>query len=206
MYKSIIIEYIDKVNFVQNDYGTLVQLLEKSHDNFTNYLFVVVDNIKYEKYPLTLHLSDWAEKKSLILIDEWIWLYFEGNTINQYNSIFKSILWFSKKESTIFNKDLLRTTHIWKDVEWGKREKNYHPLGKDPGNVLLLENAKNGIIQEQNTISNPEIIAKLVLCQIENDTETYHFCSNKPVNLTDIQTFISQKTEVRANISFEKID
>jgi hypothetical protein len=36
-----------------------------------------------------------------------------------------------------FNKDLVREEHIWQHAEWGKREKNYYPLGKDPGNVWL---------------------------------------------------------------------
>ena len=37
----------------------------------------------------------------------------------------------------LFIKDNIREKHIWKDVEWGKRKKNYNPKGKDPGNVWL---------------------------------------------------------------------
>lgn len=39
--------------------------------------------------------------------------------------------------SYYFNKDAIREKHIWKDVEWGKRAKNYNPKGKDPGNVWI---------------------------------------------------------------------
>ena len=41
-------------------------------------------------------------------------------------------------DAYVFDKDKIREKHIWKDVEWGKRTKRYHPLGKDPGNVWLM--------------------------------------------------------------------
>ena len=50
----------------------------------------------------------------------------------------KYVVWFCKKRSNVkFIKDNIREKHIWKDVEWGKREKNYNPKGKDPGNVWI---------------------------------------------------------------------
>lgn len=50
----------------------------------------------------------------------------------------KYVIWLSKKHSLMkFNKDAIREKHIWKDVEWGKRAKNYNPKGKDPGNVWI---------------------------------------------------------------------
>lgn len=57
------------------------------------------------------------------------------------NSIFRDnvlyILWFSKNDDSFFNKDAIREPHIWKDVEWGKRKKNYSENGKDPSNVWI---------------------------------------------------------------------
>ena len=47
------------------------------------------------------------------------------------------IVWLAKTKNHFFNKDVIRESHIWKDVEWGKREKNYNPKGKDPGNVWI---------------------------------------------------------------------
>ncbi|WP_177187389.1 DNA-methyltransferase [Peptostreptococcus sp. D1] len=47
-------------------------------------------------------------------------------------------VWFVKdKKEFHFNKDEIREKPIWKDVEWGKRKKNYNPKGKDPGNVWI---------------------------------------------------------------------
>ena len=47
------------------------------------------------------------------------------------------IVWIAKDKNHFFNKDIIRESHIWKDVEWGKRAKNYNPKGKDPGNVWI---------------------------------------------------------------------
>ncbi|HOO08136.1 MAG TPA: site-specific DNA-methyltransferase [Ruminococcus sp.] len=50
----------------------------------------------------------------------------------------KYVVWLCKNRSAMkFNKDAIREKHIWKDVEWGKRAKNYNPKGKDPGNVWI---------------------------------------------------------------------
>ena len=50
----------------------------------------------------------------------------------------KYVVWLCKNHSVMtFNKDTIREKHIWKDVEWGKRAKNYNPKGKDPGNVWI---------------------------------------------------------------------
>lgn len=47
-------------------------------------------------------------------------------------------VWFTKdKKNYYFNKDFIREKSIWKDVEWGKRQKNYNSKGKDPGNVWI---------------------------------------------------------------------
>lgn len=50
----------------------------------------------------------------------------------------KYVVWLAKHHASMkFNKDAIREKHIWKDVEWGKRAKNYNPKGKDPGNVWI---------------------------------------------------------------------
>lgn len=50
----------------------------------------------------------------------------------------KYVVWLAKQHSSMkFNKDAIREKHIWKDVEWGRRIKNYNPKGKDPGNVWI---------------------------------------------------------------------
>ena len=48
------------------------------------------------------------------------------------------VVWLCRDRSRMtFHKDVIREKHIWKDVEWGKRAKNYNPKGKDPGNVWI---------------------------------------------------------------------
>ena len=39
------------------------------------------------------------------------------------------VIWLAKDKNHFFNKDVIRESHIWKDVEWGKRAKNYNPRG-----------------------------------------------------------------------------
>lgn len=61
----------------------------------------------------------------------------DKNTVS-FNDNVAYIVWLCKnKKNMFFNKDLIREKHIWKDVEWGKRTKNYNALGKDPGNVWI---------------------------------------------------------------------
>lgn len=58
------------------------------------------------------------------------------------------IVWLCKNISSMkVCKDAIREKHIWKDVEWGKRAKNYNPKGKDPGNVWIptLDDGKANI-------------------------------------------------------------
>lgn len=58
------------------------------------------------------------------------------------------VVWLCKNISSMkICKDTIREKHIWKDVEWGKRAKNYNPKGKDPGNVWIptLDDGKANI-------------------------------------------------------------
>lgn len=74
------------------------------------------------------------------------------------------IVWLCKNpKEMIFNKDFIREKHIWKDVEWGKRAKNYNPKGKDPGNVWIptIDDGKANII-EHILLSDDDIIKKLL--------------------------------------------
>jgi DNA modification methylase len=62
-----------------------------------------------------------------------------------------------------FNKDAIREKHIWKDVEWGKRAKNYNPKGKDPGNVWIPTNDDGKAnITEHILLSDDDVIARIL--------------------------------------------
>lgn len=87
---------------------------------------------------------------------------------NNGEAIFKNyvtnILFLSKNEKYYFNKDPIREKHIWKNVEWGKRKKNYNPKGKDPGNVWLkTKDDGKANITEHCPLSFEEIIERCYL-------------------------------------------
>jgi hypothetical protein len=81
------------------------------------------------------------------------------------------VLWFVKdNKKMILNKDAIREKHIWKDVEWGKRKKNYNPKGKDPGNVWIptLDDG-NGTITKHIVLSNEDVVNRcIVLSYVEH--------------------------------------
>lgn len=88
----------------------------------------------------------------------------------------KYIIWLSKKHSAmIFNKDAIREKHIWKDVEWGKRSKNYNPKGKDPGNVWIpTEDDGNGKITTHIMLDDEGVIKRLLaMSECGADYELY---------------------------------
>lgn len=76
----------------------------------------------------------------------------------------KYVVWLCKKRSFMkFNKDAIREKHIWKDVEWGKRAKNYNPKGKDPGNVWIpTKDDGNANITEHIMLGDEGVIARLL--------------------------------------------
>lgn len=73
------------------------------------------------------------------------------------------IIWCVKSEQYKFNKDRIREKHIWKDVEWGKRTKNYNALGKDPGNVWIptVDDGRANII-EHIVLSQEDILNRII--------------------------------------------
>ena len=84
----------------------------------------------------------------------------------------EDILFFSKSKKFYLNKDPIREKHIWKDVEWGKRKKNYNPKGKDPGNVWIKTNDDGkGNITEHIPLNESEAIERIIKCSSdEKDT------------------------------------
>lgn len=76
----------------------------------------------------------------------------------------KYVVWLCKNHSEMkFNKDAIREKHIWKDVEWGKRAKNYSPKGKDPGNVWIpTEDDGNAHITNHIMLDDEGVIARIL--------------------------------------------
>ena len=105
------------------------------------------------------------------------------------------VVWLCKNYSLMtVKKDAIREKHIWKDVEWGKRAKNYNPKGKDPGNVWIpTEDDGCANITNHILLSDQEVIARL--CALADCGDNYEVhqadlptCSTKKADETPSKT------------------
>ncbi len=164
MYQSIILNLLGKG---RNEIDSIINSLKEEktallEDDGT--FWIIVDN-RLENGELEVNSFYVAEKftefklKNIILVPD----FNKNEKITVFaNSTFE-ILFYSKKERYFFNKDPIREKHIWKDVEWGKRKKNYHPLGKDPGNVWLkTEDDGKANITEHILVSLEESVKRII--------------------------------------------
>lgn len=88
------------------------------------------------------------------------------------------IIWLAKDKNHFFNKDVVRESHIWKDVEWGKRAKNYNPKGKDPGNVWIpTKDDGKAHITDHILLSLSDVINRLHSCSVQKDLGTLYVTS-----------------------------
>ncbi len=111
------------------------------------------------------------------------------------------IVWFCKNHSLMtINKDAIREKHIWKDVEWGKRAKNYNPKGKDPGNVWIPTNDDgNANITEHILLEEQEVINRLLA--LADCGSSYEICKEE---LKFTQLTIMSKANTTSTINFCK--
>jgi hypothetical protein len=131
--------------------------------------FILAESMKKFKLKNIILVPDFDNKSKGVI--------FDNNTFE--------ILFFSKNEKYYFNKDPIREKHIWKNVEWGKRAKNYHPLGKDPGNVWLkTQDDGKGNITEHITVSFKESVERI----IKSSSEEKDRCLLININ-QDIESF-----------------
>lgn len=104
-----------------------------------------------------------------------------------FDEVTYEILFFSKSENYYFNKDPIREKHIWKDVEWGKRKKNYHKLGKDPGNVWLkTKDDGKAKITEHVILDFEEVIDRIIKSSTKKESDCLL------INLKDIKNIASE--------------
>ncbi len=81
------------------------------------------------------------------------------------------IVWLAANVKTMFfDKDAIREPHIWKDVEWGHRAKNYNPKGKDPGNVWIpTEDDGKGNITKHLLMDYQAVFQRLFDCSHQSN-------------------------------------
>jgi DNA modification methylase len=120
---------------------------------------------------------------------------FNDNTIH--------LIWMVKNlDKMKFNKDNIREKHIWKDVEWGKREKNYNPKGKDPGNFWLptVDDGK-GKITGHILLTFEDIIDRVVKSTTESGDIVY-IQSSKQINFKQLESELKIKIIYKESKSF----
>ncbi len=127
----------------------------------------ILSNNQYKNKILQIKSFDICNSLSGLLLKNIILFY--NNEKNRRNIFFNDsvehILFFSKSKKFYLNKDPIREKHIWKDVEWGKRKKNYNPKGKDPGNVWIKTNDDGkGSITEHIPLNESEAIERIIKC------------------------------------------
>jgi DNA modification methylase len=199
-----VIKYADKVMFEMNSTNSLFILFENeyrdgeiSHDFF--------DIIEY-------YVSKGFQYVNTIIVPR------KPHSHEGFIDNVLYVLWFVKnKKDMIFLKDNIREKHIWKDVEWGKRKKNYNPLGKDPGNVWIpTEDNGKGRITKHIYLNIDEVIERIKKslnpdCEtiIYKDDKQNRFMSNdnnkelKNIHLrNDNQVLNSEKREMKADVIF----
>ena len=181
MYKTIIIK---------NNIDNCINELKTSIDNLSNdgSIFCIVK---------TQYSNNKAEKDFMDIIDYGISLklnYINTIVIPEKNNLLDNILycvWFVKdKNSYYFNKDSIREKSIWKDVEWGKREKNYNSKGKDPGNVWIpTEDDGKANITNHILLSNEDIFDRLLSTTLVENDKYLLIIDNKNLNRYSFKTF-----------------
>lgn len=104
------------------------------------------------------------------------------NLTDQVDNVLYCV-WFTKsKKEYYFNKDAIREKSIWKDVEWGKRKKNYNPKGKDPGNVWIpTEDDGRANITKHLLLTINQVFDRLLSCTLLNN-DKYLLINDKNTN------------------------
>jgi len=108
---------------------------------------------------------------------------------------FYFVLWFVKNNDKMyFDKDPIREKHIWKDVEWGKRSKNYHSKGKDPGNVWIpTEDDGKGNITEHIIMDKSEVIKRCIISTTRRNDKVL-LKSNANPSYSDLEIEVDHET------------
>lgn len=168
---------------ILNDSGNLFILYSTEYDLNGNVKFDIFDIIKYCTSVGYIYVNTIVYPKEKVF------------TKCFYDNV-SYIIWFCKNtDLMLFDKDKIREKHIWKDVEWGKREKNYNPKGKDPGNVWIpTEDDGNAHITKHIVLSEKQIIDRLLkMSKSKNDYKFYNDIKDIKNNNIPKQVIIENK-------------
>lgn len=165
-YKTILLK-----NSINNVIEEIKVLKSKLNENGS--VFFYVKN-SYENNQIKEDIFDLMEYCTSIGLTYINTIIVPESTKDKYENI-QYIIWFVKnKEKMYFNKDEIREKHIWKDVEWGRRTKNYNPKGKDPGNVWIptVDDGK-GKITEHILLKESQVYNRIFDSTIEENDNIF---------------------------------
>ncbi len=154
-------------------YQTIIlELDDLPEDDYTNQLndngslwVITQHNYKNNCDMMPYNIISYYKEKGLSLRNIIIWYVANDSEENFMSSRYRYILLFSKEKEFYFDKDPIREKHKWAHLDWGKRAKRYHPLGKDPGNSWIREvdDGKANTIEHKPLTKN-EILERIILC------------------------------------------
>lgn len=177
-YQTIIVDLSNGDKFV-NPYNKRIGINE---DALLWYIYKSTDIYKFEPKIL-------SELNNAFSV---VWVYpFELSNQKKIRE-FYFIQAVSKSNNYFFDKNPIREKSIWKDVEWGKREKNYNPNGKDPGTVWIkiIDDGKAHTIGHE-FFTPLEVFDRIKKSSCKNSGDKCLILSNNftEVNGFDVQSF-----------------
>lgn len=146
---------------------TVEKLKEKREELQNDGSFFVICSTEYDKFGNVVYdfldIIEKATSLGYLYVNTIVYPTLNVQKVSFRDNV-RYIVWFCKNHSLMtINKDAIREKHIWKDVEWGKRAKNYNPKGKDPGNVWIPTNDDgNANITEHILLEEQEVINRLL--------------------------------------------
>lgn len=144
--------------------------IEKYWDNLNSdgIIWIICRNKVYDTtiQPIPFIIAEDLLSKKLKLKNIIIWPNFQkSQKSNIFIDITYYILFFVKNNNYYFDIDPVREKHIWKDVEWGKRKKNYNEKGKNPGNFWFkTEDDGQGKITRHLPLSYRKMLERIIKC------------------------------------------
>lgn len=196
MSRNIIIDNINNNN---------VSRIEKGYDN----IFILFRN-EYKKGLLTYSaleaVEDYIEKNEELVYKNIIIAPSTTNKQSKLNDAVLYILWFSSNDNSYFNKDSIREKHIWKDVEWGKRAKNYSEKGKDPSNVWIpTEDDGKGKITEHVILGWRGVLERLYKMTYESEQDVWEL-NNTELDFENIEKHFDSEFEKFEETNWTDVD
>ena len=160
------------VDLTKSMYKNPVHLIKDEIDNDTLFWFIIKSGEIFQKEEAIFNDIKFAFRIARLYPYN---LWKEKGENDDVYFIYGAYLW----NNYFLDKDPIREKHIWKDIEWGKRSKNYNDMWKDPWTVRLklIDDWKWKVIN--HVYYQPEeIFERIKKCSCKNWNIAYLFTNN----------------------------